>query len=200
MTSVAVATEDELGEAIALRLISEVADLNCVTLKLRKNGSGYLRSKMDSWCQMAHHQIVVLLTDLDRVDCVVQLRNNWLGNRSLPKNLLLRVAVREVESWVLADGEALSSLLGKIVIAPRDPDALPDPKQALLNLARTAPRSVREDLVKVVDGKVSQALGYNARVADWIQTAWSPARAAVRSPSLARTRARIQDLQDVVAK
>lgn len=53
MTPIAIATEDELSEAVALRLVAELPEPCCVTHRLRKNGFGYLRSKMDSWRQMA---------------------------------------------------------------------------------------------------------------------------------------------------
>lgn len=193
MTPIAIATEDQLSEAIALRLISEIATPNCVTHKLRKDGFGYLRSKMDNWRQMAKHQVMMVLTDLDRADCLVEFRNQWLGGTPLPANLLLRVAVREVESWVLADHIALRTLIGVKGVLPVTPDELADPKQALLRLAKSAPREVREDLLKTIDGNVSQGLGYNARLTEWVNSTWSPQRAAERSPSLARARMRLQE-------
>lgn len=70
MMPIALATEDALSEAVALRLISEVQVPHQVTHKLGGRGFGYLRSKMDSWRQMSAHQIMLVLTDLDRSNCV----------------------------------------------------------------------------------------------------------------------------------
>jgi hypothetical protein len=193
MIPIALATEDELSEAIALRLISEVHQPHEVTHKLRRDGFGYLRSKMDSWCQMAEHQIMMVLTDLDRANCLVEFRDQWLAHRPLPASLVFRIAVREVESWVLADHLAMRELIGKKGVLPTEPDTLPDPKQALLSLGKTAPKCVRDDLIKTIDGQLRQGLGYNARLTHWINTVWSPERAAERSPSLARARVRLRE-------
>lgn len=190
--AIAIATEDELSEAVALRLVAEIAPSCQVTHRLRKNGFGYLRTKMDSWCQIAQHQLMLILTDLDRAECAAGLRRQWLGTRTKPAQLLLRVAVREVESWVLADHEAVRMLVGAKGTLPPSPDDLPDPKQALLRLAKSAPRGVRDDLLRVVDGQPAQGLGYNARLVSWVGLHWSPERAAARSPSLMRARLRLQ--------
>ncbi|UXB25802.1 DUF4276 family protein [Stenotrophomonas maltophilia] len=190
MTAVALVTEDELSEAVGMKLLSEHPVLvKTSPMLLRKNGFGYLRSRMDSWRQMANRQIVVVLTDLDRLACPLLLLEDWLGaDRQHPENLLLRIAEREVESWLLADHEALGKLLGSKAPFPVQPDTLPDPKQHLLGLAQKAPRAVREDLVAQQGAVARQGIGYNRRLVDWVQAEWSPERAAARSPSLSRAR------------
>lgn len=144
---------------------------------------------------MAQQQIMIILTDLDRANCVVEFRNQWLG-RDCPDNLLLRVAVREVESWVLADHTAMRELVGMTGTLPANPDELSDPKQTLLQLAKGAPRPVRGDLLKIVGGNISPGLGYNARLTEWVASVWNPQRAAERSPSLARARLRLKEAVD----
>lgn len=193
MTPIAIATEDQLSEAIALRLISEIPIPHRVTFKLGNRGNGYLRSKMRSWCQMAEQQVMVVLADLDRANCLVEFRDQWL-DKALPDNLLFRIAVREVESWVLADHVAMRELIGAKRVLPVAPDELADPKRALLGLAKTAPRSVRNDLLKRIDGNFAQGLGYNARLTAWVNSEWNPQRAAERSPSLARARLRLNEV------
>lgn len=193
MTPIAIATEDQLSEAIALRLISEIPTPHFVQHKLGKTGNGYLRSRMGSWCQMAQQQVMLVLTDLDRANCVVEFRNQWLSDEP-PANLVFRIAVREVESWVLADHVAMRSLIGVKGVLPAAPDELADPKQSLLKLAKSAPKQIRADLLKTIDGNLAQGLGYNARLTEWVTTEWSPQRAAERSPSLARTRLRLNEV------
>ena len=193
MTPIAIATEDQLSEAIALRLIADVPTPHFIQLKLGRKGNGYLRSKMDSWYQMAQQQVMVVLTDLDRANCLVEFRDQWLDAEP-PKNLLLRIAVREVESWVLADHIAMRELIGAKGVLPLAPDELPDPKQSLLKLAKNAPKQIREDLLKTIDGNLAQGLGYNARLSAWVNSDWSPQRAAERSPSLARARFRLNEV------
>lgn len=195
MSLLALGTEDELSEAIGLRLLRDAGyDLQPSPF-LRRNGFGYLRSKMDSWCEMAARKPVVLLTDLDRVACPIELRKDWMGTRKPPENLVLRIVVREIEAWVLADHEALRTLVGNRGTLPPNPDLLPDPKQYLLRLiAKQARRNIREELVAEKGAIASQGIGYNAHLGEWIRTVWSPERAACRSNSLQRARLRIGEL------
>ena len=197
---IALATEDELSEAIGIRLLAEWAVLSHVKpMLLRKNGFGYLRSRMDNWKQMANRQIVMVLTDLDKLACPIVLRNDWLGKDTIcPKNLLLRIAVREVESWVLADHEGMRQLIGSKGRLPPIPDELLDPKQHLLELARLAPRKIREDLLTSEGAIASQGIGYNHRLVAWVQSVWCPQRAAERSPSLRRTLTVLANLAEEV--
>lgn len=193
MIPISLATEDELSQAIAVRLIAELKQPHRVIHKLGLKGNGYLRAKMDSWCQMAERQVMMVLTDLDRANCLVEFRDQWVADRSLPASLVFRIAVREVESWVLADHEAMRVLVGKKGALPTLPDDLPDPKQSLLGLSKAAPKSVRDDLIKTIDGQLRQGVGYNARLTHLINTSWCPERAAERSPSLLRARIRIKE-------
>jgi len=194
MMKVALAIEDDLSKAIGLRLLAELPIPVTPNLILHKGGFGYLKSRMDSWRELSQRQIVLILTDLDRVACPLELRADWLGKTPRHANLLLRIAVREVESWVLADHVAVRKLIGNKGTLPPLPDDLPDPKQHLLKLAKLAPRRIREDLVKESGTVASQGIGYNACLTAWVQSVWSPERASERSPSLERTRRRLSEL------
>ena len=196
------ATEDELSEAVGLRLLYEHKIFTQTQPKLlRKDGFGYLRSKMDSWKQLAQRELVVLLTDLDRIVCPVALLDDWLGtSRVCPDNLIFRIAEREVEAWLLADHKAFKQLMGQKVQPPHEPDALPDPKQFLLTQAQRAPRNIREDLVAKAGAMARQGLGYNARLVPWVKKQWCPKRAAERSPSLARARRALKQAAERAAQ
>ena len=196
MSSVALATEDELSETIGIRLLAEMKNPLRVSLLLRKNGFGYLRSKMNSWCQISTQQPVILLTDLDKKECPTVLIDDWFGDRARPENFLLRVAVREIEAWLLADHTAMRSLLGKKGKLPVDPDAIDDPKRYLIDLAKNAKRDVRSDLVVLKGAVATQGAGYNSRLIELIRTEWCPTRAAERSASLSRAMKRIEELSD----
>ena len=195
MSGVALATEDELSEAMGFRLLQDAVTQLRVDLKLRRRGAGYLRTRMRSWQHMARNgQPIVLLTDLDSTPCAPQLVRNWLGTASRSDNLVLRVAVREIESWLLADHEGMQTLLGKRCRPPRLPDELRDPKKTLLELARNGPRSVREEVVRIDRSIARQGIGYNRCLSEFVATTWSPVRAEARSPSLLRARRRIDEL------
>jgi hypothetical protein len=119
---------------------------------------------------------------------------SWLGHISPPKNFMFRVAVREVEAWLLADQVAIKPLLGKQAKVPPNPDNVQNPKEFLLNLAREAPREVRRDLLSERGSIASQGIGYNQRLRDYVNNSWSPSRAAQRSESLCRVIRRLEHL------
>lgn len=196
MRSVWLATEDEASEAVGLRLLADHGDRLTVNQPLRRNGSGYLRSRLDSFCQMAMRgQILVLLTDLDRVACPVALRHSWFGQRSVPDGLLFRVVIRSIEAWIMADSSGLAAFLQvNEARLPSSPETLTEPKLELLALASRAPRDIRRDMVEQRQGRNCQASGYNARLVEFISSGWSPERAAANAPSLARARMRIAEI------
>ena len=194
MTSVALATEDELSEAVGRRLLAGASHQLDAGLVLRKGGSGYLRSGIGKWCALAKRQPLLLLTDLDQGNCASALIQDWLGEYHRPEGLVLRVAVREVEAWLLADHEAMQRLLGKKGQLPVDPDALRAPKQRLLQLAKLAKRDVRRDLVAEKGAVAAQGIAYNARLCEFVSNDWDPQRASIRSESLRRARLRIEEL------
>jgi len=158
-----------------------------VTQLLRRGGFGYLRSRMRSFCELARHMPVLLLTDLDAEECPATLIEDWSRRDAIPEQLLFRVAVRQVESWLLADRDGMARLL-KVSVRqlPPDPDALPDAKRSLLQLAQRAPRAIREDLVAETGATASQGLGYNSVLSNFVRTSWDPSQAVHRSNSLAR--------------
>jgi hypothetical protein len=195
MRPVVVASEDALSEAVGQRIIEDAGSGLAVTQRLRHGGFGYLRSRMRNFCQIAQRTPVLLLTDLDAEDCPATLIEDWSRKDTIPKQLLFRVAVRQVESWLLADREGMARLL-KVSERrlPRDPDDLPDAKRVLLQLAQRAPRAIREYLVAESGATAAQGLGYNAVLTNFVRTNWDPARAEHCSNSLARARIRVNEL------
>lgn len=187
------ATEDELSEQVAIYLAREAGWE--VGQCLRRGGNGYLRSRLSNFSEMASQRPLLVITDLDQMACAPALLADWFGKRLRPQNLLLRVAVREIESWLLADHDAIRLLIGrKVGRIPVEPDCLPDPKSTLLALAQHASRQVRDELVAWQGQKIRQGLGYNATLTQWLREHWSPERAASRSPSLHRARIRLREL------
>jgi len=149
---------------------------------------------VSKWCDLAKRQPLLLLTDLDRSSCPSALIQDWLGEHRQPKDLVLRIAVREIEAWLLADHEAMRRLLGNQGSFPVDPDALPDPKQRLLELAKHAKRDVRQDLVAEKGTIAAQGIAYNSRLCEFVARDWDPRRASIRSESLRRAQRRIDEL------
>jgi len=187
------ATEDKLSQSVGLRLLNEVGLESTQVQILGREGNGYLRKKLKSWIDLAQRNRVVLITDLDRQRCPASLRQNWSEGIDFPETFLLRVAVREIESWLLADHDAIRSMIGRSGKLPDNPDLLPDPKQWLLSLALSAPRRIRIDLVQETTDSLKQGFGYSNHLCDFVEKRWVPIRASNRSESLRRSIRRIKE-------
>ncbi len=188
-----IATEDELSEAVAERLVHASSNPWIISVRIRKNGYGYLKSKLSELLKTAKKVPVFLLTDLDLAQCAPSLIKDWIGERPIPDGMLFRVVVREIESWLLADVEGLSVFLG----IPKDrfpehPETSLDPKQLLLNIVRRyGSRTIKTELLPARNARAGIGIGYNATLTAFVRNEWNPQRAATRSDSLARTMRRL---------
>lgn len=190
MSSIAIATEDILTEVVCERIAHHFGIE--VSLRLRRGGNGYLKSKFDSFIQMSRMYPVLVVTDLDRKICAPSAIQEWRNGRELPAGLLLRIAVREIEAWLMADHQAFGDLIGSRI--DFCVESVLDPKEKLLSLAARAPRAIREDLVASRGAISSQGIGYNTRLSSFVISDWCPTRAAENCESLRRAMGRISEL------
>jgi hypothetical protein len=131
---------------------------------------------------------VLLLTDLDQWACAPDLLRDWFAHPKHP-DFLLRIAVREVEAWVLAADHAFEKFLGLRRPCRIDfPERLRDPKIELLKLAMQSPRrDIRDALVRSESsGNLKQGPAYNSTLASFVVSHWSPVVAASKCSSLER--------------
>lgn len=197
LSTVYLAAEDMPGLAAGRKLVAEHAGLS-IYREENARGFGNLKRKVANYYQMGAHGLpVLLLTDLDADPCPGGKVLAWLGHQPSP-GFLLRICVREVEAWLLADLEAMGKFLRiKPANLPSEPESLPDPKAALIKLAQKAPRSIRVGLTPI--GKAPIGPDYNELLSDFIENYWSIDRACRRAPSLLRARRRIAELAASVA-
>ncbi len=188
MIPINLAVEDDLSDAVLRRLLSESARPYAAGPTYGRSGFGYLRSTIRGWNRAARGVPFIVLTDLDNDHCAPELIRNWLPEPKSP-NLLLRVAVREVESWLLADKTNLAQYLGATSSRlPSSPDTLPDPKGFLISLAkRSRSREVRARIAPKLGSTAKQGPEYNAALAVFVRDHWDIAASRLNSPSLART-------------
>lgn len=155
-------------------------------------GYGNIKSKCEAFLSMARAGIdTFILTDLDTAECACALIRDWFvipqGDPvTLPSQCIFRVAVKEVESWILADHAAWAEYI-EIPAAnfSNYPDQLDDPKEHLLNVIRRKGKTKihREMLPK---GAAHIGPKYNEVLCDFVNSLWMPERAAENSPSLDR--------------
>jgi hypothetical protein len=192
-----VASEDQLSETVCETLISAYLPKYTVNLRLRKQGFGYLRSRIDNFQALSRTHLVFLLTDLDSARCAPSLQQSWLRGRSLGPNFLFRVAIREVESWLLADEDGIRSFLKiKSIKLPANLDTIENPKQTLLRLALKSPKAIRDEVCAPPAAAAVQGPGYNIRLGAFVKDAWNHRKAAGRSESLRRTVRSLSALQE----
>ena len=131
---------------------------------------------------------MIVLTDLDRYPCPSALISEWLMNPLHP-NLLLRVAVREIEAWLLADRTNIAHYLRTSEKwIPIDPDGMDDPKATLIEAARRSrSRELRERIVPNTGSTAKQGREYNSCLAGFVHMAWDIGKTATQSKSLRRT-------------
>lgn len=183
---ISIATEDILTEEAMVKVLSQKGGFD-ILHKLGKQGNGYLLSKLNNFNQLAITHKVLVVFDLDVKPSSVDFKKTLEGKvNNINENLNIVVSVREVESWLLADREGISKYfsVSKDKI-DRDPDALFDPKEKIINLAR---QSKIGDIKRGLPPKVGAAskigLSYNRILVSFIQEKWDFLNAINNSPSL----------------
>ena len=191
------ATEDELSEVTMVRILAEI-NRYAVGTAYRRGGFGYLRRTIHGWNRAARSIPFVVLTDLDNRACPAELIDDWLPVAKHP-NLLFRIAVREVESWLLADPTNFSDFLGvpKLLI-PMTPDDIADPKAAIVNLARKSRlKEIRERIAPKMGSTAKQGPDYSGCLGSFVRKNWNVNAAMATSSSLARTVHRLSSFTPV---
>lgn len=181
--------EGDLDEVV-LRRLGEHTGI-CVGSVYGKKGKRDLQDKIAKYNQVAQFSPWVVLVDLDgEFECAPSLRARWLPSPA--RHMCFRVAVREVESWLLADRESIARFLsiGQQKV-PSSVDDLDDPKQTLIDLARASRRSaIREDMAPRQGSGLSVGPAYTSRMTEFVsaqgEPRWRPELAADVSPSLSR--------------
>ncbi len=197
MIGLYIATEDSLSEAVAHRLIEAENKGMHVAVSMGRKGNGYLKNILPSLTKIARSIPVLLLTDLDRVECPAILIENWCRVSDLPTMMLFRVAVRETEAWLLSDREGFAQFSGvPLHRIPLNPESLNDPKDVLLNLVRRyGRRNIKADIVPKRGSTAKVGLAYNQALCSFTQGGWSLDRASQTADSLNRARRRIHELR-----
>lgn len=159
-----------------------------------REGKASLLKRLASFNRSAASMTWVVLVDLDHdAECAPPAAQTWLP-KPAPR-MVFRIAVREIESWLLADRESVAKFLGcPKALVPRDPDAVADPKQAVVNLARkSSQRAIREGLVPRGGSGRNEGPTYTSDVSEYVRRQWRPDVAARNSDSLRRCLHRIAE-------
>lgn len=189
MRTIIAAVEDVLSDAVVRKLVTVIRPDLTISSVLKKKGRDYIQSQARKLNRTARSVPVMVLVDLDRpVPCPADLIESWLPSPRAPM-LLFRVAVMEIESWLMADREAIAAFLSvPIHRVPANPDQVSQPKELLVSIARRSRRKdIRDDLVPSPGDTRIVGPAFNPRLIGFIAETWNPITAAEASPSLRRT-------------
>jgi hypothetical protein len=190
--------EDELTHLVMLKMFNQFSKRFIESTSIPCHGFGKIKKNIKAYNNAAKHGYYFVVTDLDtKYACAPLLIKDWLP---VPRNdqLLFRVAVREVESWLLGDKKNFATFFSiRQELIPSMPDTLKDPKHTVIALVKKSrKRSIREAIVPL-DDYASIGPGYNLVFQDYIQNHWDITTACQHSPSLDRA---MQALNKIVAQ
>jgi hypothetical protein len=190
---IALVAEDVLSLAVLQKLLERTGRDFQIARTFNEKGVGNIRKSLDKYRNASNVYPHIILVDLDDVSCAPHLLEQW-GMVNLPRAMLFRVAVREIESWVLADRDGFAEFcLVAINKITQHPESLPNPKQALLNIVRKGRnRRLIDEVVPPQGSPMSKGPLYNERLTQFVRVSWNVERAIASSPSLGRTFERLQ--------
>jgi len=177
--------EDEPTHQVMLRLYDYFKGCFAEQKTIPCNGNGKIKRQIGAYNNAAQYDHYFIITDLDNgYGCASSLIEDWIPEQHANR-LLFRVAVHEIESWLLADRINFAAFFSiNQTIISLTPDNDPDPKQTVINLAKKSrKRAIREDIVPI-DNYARLGPGYNIQLQQYIQNTWNIDFARKNSPSL----------------
>ena len=136
-----------------------------------------------------------VLRDLDEdAACAVELLRSF--DLVVSDWMCLRIAVRELEAWLLADIEGLAQFMRVSQhLFPENPDLEADPTRTLVSLARRSrSREVQRWMVPKAGSSVQVGPAYEAKIIEFGVRHWNLERACKRSQSLLKARTALREL------
>jgi hypothetical protein len=188
--------EDAISEAVVQRVLRENRQQYATVTIYNRGGNGYLQRVIAGFNNAAKGTAFLVLTDLDKHECPATLVADWLNVPKHP-NLLLRVAVTEVEAWLLADRQGIATFLGvRPDLVPQGVEQLPDPKQILISLAcKSRKREIKKDICPGVNSARKVGPNYNPQLVKFVEYNWNLVEARTNSESLNRLIEKLENFQ-----
>ena len=185
---ISAAVEGDIDEAVLRRIVACAG--GTVGTVYGKKGRLYLQRKISAFNQAAQRWPWVVLADLDNDPrCAPLLVAEWLPSPA--QHMCLRIAVREIESWLLADRERMAAFLSiPISRMPVSVEELDNPKGIVVSLAARSRRSeIRHDIFPRQGSGREVGPAYTSRMIEFVDNGdlgWRPEVAAERCQSLHR--------------
>lgn len=153
-----------------------------------KRGVSYVMDKAAGFAVRGEFSPILILADLMDLGVACAAEGRQLLVPEAPRFALVRLAVPELESWMIASKRELADFFGiSVTRIPTNGDVLEDPKRELINLARASNRA-RIQSMFVPRAGVSSVVGtgYVEGIAEFMSRHWRLAAAADNSASFSR--------------
>ncbi len=187
--------EDDLSEAVMKKLLNAFPKKYLIAASYNKHGFAAIKRDLKGYNHAARFTPFFVLTDLDQNECPPSLIREWMIFDKQPQ-LIFRVAVREVESWVMADRYGFAKFAAvAIKHIPDKPDDIHDSKAALFEVIKKSKiKELKEDILPHYPG---DRIGpnYNGSLCGFVIQSWNVQRAIQKSPSLKRAFDHLQNFQ-----
>lgn len=186
MISINLVYEDELQKAVMLRILAMFGEKFYPGTFFPGNGFGYIKKRIHNFHEASKIMPYFILTDLDTAPCAPLKIQTWLTGDKNP-NLIFRIAVTEVESWVYADIVNFPKQFRCQYTIPNGADATEDGKKFLFTIIKkTAPKIIQEEILPEIGTSAKIGKGYNLVLCNFVARYWDPHIARLHSKSLHR--------------
>ncbi len=162
------------------------------------NGRGNVLKNIGNYNRSANQIPWLVLVDLDKEKCAPNLMKKYLPHPA--KKMCFRVAVHEMEAWLLADRERFASFFKLPSDSiPDKPDLLKDPKQEVISLlASSTDRIIKKLMLPRSGSGRTVGPGYSDKLIEFLvepSHSWRIREAIKHSPSLNRCFYALQKLR-----
>ena len=185
---ISIVFEDDLQLAVVNKLLEFSGRNYVIGNPFIGYGFGYIKKRIANFNHAAIAMPYLIIIDLDDSRCAPEKIREWLGEQIHP-NLLFRIAVHDVEAWILADYENAATFLGVSQgRINRDVESLPRAKTHLLQLVSQSRkgRAFKNDMLPQSNSTAKIGPNYNYLMSEFVKNEWNPDLALQNSDSLRR--------------
>ena len=180
-----IAVVEGLPDMEVARALIKKTGLELYCEPLNKRGKGNIDKYLSEFNNSAKSLSWLVVRDMDHdADCPPELKTNLLPNPE--KRMCFCIAVREIESWLMADSERFAKFMSvPEALISKNPESLGDPKSEVIRLAKkSTDRNLRLDMIPEPESIIQEGPAYASRLAEFASNHWRPIVASKRSESL----------------
>jgi hypothetical protein len=161
-------------------------------------GFSWIKNNINYFNRASTNTTFLILVDLDQDPCPSRKIMDWLED---PKgsNLLLRIAVKEIESWIVGDTKNFAKFLHvREDRLMKNVDSIRDPKKYIFSLAHQSGIRQLSGICPNPGARIGPE--YNEKMTKFVNSSWNPTLAMKNSRSLKRSIIRLQTYSPIYSE